>query len=62
MINYGKVIEFNGEYGFIKSSDGIIDFEKEDLSNPVKEGDIVEFREEKGDYLIIARNVKAIDE
>lgn len=62
MINYGKVIEFNGEYGFIKSSDGIIDFEKEDLSTPVKEGDIVEFREEKGDYLIIARNVKAIDE
>ncbi len=60
MVKYGKVVEYNGEYGLIKSGNDLVDFEKKDLSTPVKVGDIVEYREEKGDYLILARNVKVV--
>ena len=62
MVKYGKVIEYNGEYGLIQNKDGIVDFEKKDLSTSVKVGDIVEYREEKGNYLLLARNIKVVDE
>ena len=62
MVKRGIITEFNGEYGIIKCESEIVDFEKDDLSTSVNVGDTVEYREERGDYLIIARNIKVVKE
>ena len=62
MVKRGIITEFNGEYGLIKCGEEIVDFDKNDLSTPINVGDKVEYREERGDYLIIARNIKVVDE
>ena len=60
----GKIYYYNGKFGnIINNKKEIFDFEKEDISfnEILKEGEYVEFREEKKENnLKLARNIKKI--
>ena len=64
MVKIGKVIEYDGRFGIIRTIESKYNFRKKDISSKeIEIGDMVEFREEKKDPdILLAKNIKKTSE